>query len=44
MGKNDITQGQANSTSMPYNQKVNKADELTYLSINIKWDINSWLN
>ncbi len=33
--KTDITWRQANSTSMPFNQKVNKAEELTYLSINV---------
>jgi hypothetical protein len=27
--------GQANSPGIPLNQKVNKAQELTYLSINI---------
>ncbi len=27
--KNDITHGQADSTSMPSNKKVNKAEELT---------------
>jgi hypothetical protein len=32
LGKNDITWGQANSTSVPANQKVNKPEELTYLS------------
>jgi hypothetical protein len=31
LGKNDITQGQANSTGMPPDQKVNKAEELTCL-------------
>jgi hypothetical protein len=31
MGKNNITQGQANSTGMPPDQKVNKAEELTCL-------------
>ena len=31
LGQNDITQGQGNGTSMPPNQKVNKAEELTYL-------------
>ncbi len=34
MGKNDVTWGQAHSTVMPPNQKVNKAEELTYLSKN----------
>ncbi len=33
--KNDVTWGQANSTGMPPNPKVNKADKLTYLSTNI---------
>jgi hypothetical protein len=33
--KNDITRRQANSTGMPLNQKVNKVEELTYLSINM---------
>ncbi len=33
-GKNDGTRGQADSTGMPPKQKVNKAEELTYLSIN----------
>jgi len=39
-GKNDITWGQAESTSIPPDQKVNKAEELTYPPINI--DSNEW--
>jgi len=37
--QNDVTQEQAKSTGMPPNKKVNKAEELTYLSTNIgvKW-------
>jgi hypothetical protein len=38
MGKNDITWGEDNSTGMPPNQKVNKAEEPTYLSTNIEAD------
>jgi hypothetical protein len=34
-GKIDVTWGQANSTGMPPDKKVNKAEELTCLSINI---------
>ncbi len=33
--KNDVTWGQANSTGMPPDLKVNKVYELTYLSINM---------
>jgi len=35
LGKNDVTREQENSTSMPPNPKVNKAEDLTYPSINI---------
>ncbi len=28
--KNDITRGQANSSGIPPNQKVSRADEITY--------------
>ncbi len=35
LGKNDVTWGQANSTGMPPNHKVNKAEEPTYLSMNM---------
>ncbi len=35
LGQNDITQGQASSTGMPPDQKVNKAEQLAYLSVNI---------
>ncbi len=34
LGKNDVTQEQDNRTSMPPNTKVNKAEDLTYPSIN----------
>ncbi len=34
LGKNEGTQEQANSTSMLPDQKVNKAEEATYLSLN----------
>jgi hypothetical protein len=34
LGKNDITWGKANNTSKLANQKVNKAEELTYLCTN----------
>ncbi len=33
LGQNDLTQGQANRTGMPPDQKVNKAELLTYLSL-----------
>jgi hypothetical protein len=35
LGKNAINSGQTSSTGMPPKQKVNKAEELTYLFINI---------
>jgi hypothetical protein len=35
LGKNGITWDQANSTGMPPDRKVNKAEELTYISTNI---------
>ena len=35
LGKKDVTQGQADSTLIPPDQKVNKVNELTYYSINI---------
>ncbi len=38
-GKKDVTRGQANSTGVPPDQKIDNAEELTYLSINI--DIKS---
>jgi hypothetical protein len=43
LGQNDVTQEQAKSTGMPPNKKVNKAEELTYVSTNIgvKWIVNS---
>jgi hypothetical protein len=43
VGKNDITWGQANSTGVPPNQKVNKAEELTYISTNIVCNIHAML-
>ncbi len=36
LGKNDVTWGQAKSTAVPPDQKVNKAQELTYLPTNIE--------
>ncbi len=33
--QNDVTCWQVNSTGMPPDQKVNKAEKLTYLSTNI---------
>jgi hypothetical protein len=41
MSKNDITWGQASSTCHP-TKKVNKAEELTYLSINISSTPKFW--
>jgi hypothetical protein len=38
-GQKDITLEQANSSGMPPDQKVNKAEELTYLSTNIGWTV-----
>jgi len=38
MGQNGITWGQDDSTGMTPEQKVNKAEEPTYISLNI------WLN
>ncbi len=35
LGKNSITWGQAKSTGMPPDKKVNKAEELAHLSIDI---------
>jgi hypothetical protein len=35
LDKNDVTWGQANSTAMLPDQKVNKAKDLTFRSINI---------
>jgi hypothetical protein len=35
LGKNDVIWGQANSTSITPEQKVNKAAKVTYLSVNI---------
>ncbi len=35
LGRNNITRGLANKTGIPNNQKVNKAEEPTYLTINI---------
>jgi hypothetical protein len=35
LDKNDVTWGQASIAGMPSDQKVNKAEEITYLSINI---------
>jgi hypothetical protein len=34
--KNDINYGQVNNIGTPPNQEVNKAEEITYLSINIQ--------
>jgi hypothetical protein len=36
VGKNDVIRVQAISTGMPPNQKVNKAKELAYISLNAK--------
>jgi len=36
LGKNDNIVGQANSTGVSPDQKVNKAEELTYLSTNFE--------
>jgi hypothetical protein len=33
LGKNDITWGSGKSTCVPPDQKLNKAEELTYLSL-----------
>ncbi len=35
LGKYDFTWGKANSTGIPFDQKVIKAVELTYISTNI---------
>ena len=35
MGKNNITQGEANCTGMPRDPKVNKAECLNFFSINM---------
>jgi hypothetical protein len=35
LGKYDFTQGQANSTGIPFDQKVIEAVDLTYISTNI---------
>ncbi len=46
MGKNDVTSGQAKNTGMTPNQKVNKAEEIISLSINIgctKTRTRSWI-
>jgi hypothetical protein len=43
VGKNDITWGQANSTGVPPNKKVNKAEELTNLSPHIVCNIHAML-
>ncbi len=37
LGKNDVTKGAANNAGVPADQKVNKVEQLTYLSINIDW-------
>jgi hypothetical protein len=42
LGKNDITHGQANSNSVPPDQEVNKAEELTCHSINIDHMARNW--
>jgi hypothetical protein len=35
LDKNDVTRGQANSSGVPPYPKVNKAEEITYLTISI---------
>ncbi len=35
-GKNDVTQGHANGTSLPPDQRVSKAHEVTQLAVNIE--------